>query len=124
MKATKIKLHPFFCHIKNMTKTIWDTPEHINKEDLPWINEVILSLKAKNGTKFKDILGVKLSKENEYGETRREQIFFNRVIGWPEGRSYCYYNQDPQNHHFLGICEKDIGNIIIGVGKVEELTMQ
>lgn len=70
--------HPFYCHKKKCRKTAWDTPEYLTKEDWAELKNIVSLIKNKEITKF-----YRLAAQGKI------DFFFNKCIGWPEGKVYC-----------------------------------
>lgn len=86
----KIKSHPFFCHEKGCRKTIKETPEYLNnKIDIIFLREIHLFLITNDRLGFNNCLREFTGKitESNFKEEIMD-LFFNRVIGWPEGKTY------------------------------------
>jgi hypothetical protein len=84
-----MKNHPFFCEIKCCRKNIKDTPEYINnRSDVNYLHSILHYLKWNDREGFNKYL--KESKINILtGEKETiSEMFFYRVIGWPEGNRY------------------------------------
>lgn len=73
---TANSFHPFFCNIKRVRKTAWDTPEYLSDED--WALAEAACLVAASD----DLLAL------VYQSDANSEAFFWRLIGWPEGRCY------------------------------------
>jgi hypothetical protein len=83
----------FYCYKKQCRKTLWDTPEYINKADRKVIARLIECLEKPdlNGYEaFNKILNSanKVSKVTGKVTEKVYQMFFDRVVGWPEGVRY------------------------------------
>lgn len=91
---TKEKFHPFFSYNRNCRKTAWETPEYLTLLDYDYIQDVIPLLEANKIEELRDYMFPTIfDGDIDSRRTRQEQTedFFNRVIGWPEGHSYCPY---------------------------------
>lgn len=94
---SKAKFHPFFCSIKGCRKNIKDTPEYLdNKKDADRLHSILHYLRENDRTGFNKYLNSFTENITERGfkETASE-MFFYRVIGWPEGNRY--YNEASDN---------------------------
>lgn len=84
------KDHPFFCHKKGCRKFIKDTPEYLNNDiDIKFLRKIHLFLLTDDRLSFNDSLREFTGKITE--SNFKEEIidlFFNRVIGCPEGKTY------------------------------------
>lgn len=86
----KTKFHPFFCHVKNCRKSITSTPEYLdNKKDADRLHSILHYLRDNDRVGFNKYLNgfTENITESGFKETISE-MFFNRVVGWPEGKSY------------------------------------
>lgn len=110
---SKTKFHPFFCYKKQCRKTAWETPEYLTESDWQFVEELIKALEAKDKAAFDKILyfrpkGYPHVKE---GYEDRDYIFFNRVMGWPEGKGY-YCRMSSDNHtYFNGFFTHELPNL-------------
>jgi len=83
----------FYCYKKQCRKTLWDTPEYITKADRKVIAGLIQCLQKPSFDGYhefnKALNGAhKVSKVTGKVTERVYQMFFDRVIGWPEGVRY------------------------------------
>lgn len=79
----RIDDHPFFCKIKGIRKSAAETPEYLLESD----KELIKRLSTvESAIEFVDVVYETLTPTEE--RVGYADAFFNRVIGWPEGRSY------------------------------------
>jgi hypothetical protein len=86
----KIKYHPFFCHKVGCRKSIKDTPEYLKNEiDIKFLRRIFILFKTDDRSNFNDLLRESTGKitESNFKEEVRD-LFFNRVIAWPEGKRY------------------------------------
>lgn len=74
------KDHPFFCFEKNTRKTAWDTPKYLIEQDWAFIAKLIPVLEGGSEVEAWALI---------WDSFPRAEDFFNRVIGWPEGCTYC-----------------------------------
>lgn len=84
------KFHPFFCLTKNRRKNIKDTPEYLdNKQDANHLHSILNYLRENDRAGFNEYLNNSTGNITESGfkETVSE-MFFYRVVGWPEGKRY------------------------------------
>jgi hypothetical protein len=94
---SKAKYHPFFCTIKKCRKNIKDTPEYLdNKKDVDRLHSILHYLRENDRAGFNKYLCLYTENITECGfkETVSE-MFFYRVVGWPEGNRY--YNEASDN---------------------------
>ena len=89
----------FFCHKNNCRKTCWQTPEHVAK-DIPLIKECAALIEEGDGEKLFVFLN------QGKGEDYKAFIFFNRVIGWPEGNNYFMRGTDRERSYYMGGFQK------------------
>lgn len=68
--------HPFYCAKKGLRKTAWDTPEYLSQRDWELAREVAA---VKSGEALAALV---------YSTPERTDAYFNRIVGWPEGRTY------------------------------------
>jgi hypothetical protein len=70
----------FYCDKKKCRKTAWNTPEYLTEDDWVFLVTMIRLLETDDANKIhKAIFNNKVNSFN----------FFHRVLGWPEGHSYC-----------------------------------
>jgi hypothetical protein len=70
----------FYCEKKKCRKTAWDTPEYLTEDDWAFLIKMIGWLKSNNADKIYEAI---------FNDRTNAKNFFYRVIGWPEGYSYC-----------------------------------
>lgn len=75
----KQKTSPFYCYKRMCRKTAWDTPEYMTPEDWATLKRFRDVIVSKNLDAF-----MSLANNREAWSA-----FFNRMVGWPEGRVYC-----------------------------------
>jgi hypothetical protein len=80
----------FYCKKKGCRKSAWETPEHLTSEDRGLVSGAVKSIKA-GLDPFAAFLE-DLPKE-------KYDAFFDRVIGWPEGKTY-WRNVSPTGKGF------------------------
>ena len=83
----------FYCYKKQCRKTLWDTPEYINKADRKVIASLIECLEKPDLNSYEAFNKIlnganKVSKVSGKVTEKVYQMFFNRVVGWPEGVRY------------------------------------
>ncbi len=75
--------HPFFCVVKKIRKTAWDTPEYLTELDRALIARLVT---VKTADEFCDVVyELSTPKIDRVGH---DAGFFYRIVGWPEGRAY------------------------------------
>lgn len=72
--------HPFYCKLKQCRKTAWDTPEYITGVDKMFMRQVVVLLAKDDADGLYSLF---------QSNRKASKDFFCRVIGWPEGYSYC-----------------------------------
>jgi hypothetical protein len=82
----------FYDHKAGCRKTCWQTPQHV-ANDIPLIKECAALIEAGDGEKLFTFLN------QGKGEDNKGFVFFNRVIGWPEGLD-CFMRGTPQGRTF------------------------
>jgi len=102
----------FYCYKKQCRKTIWDTPEYINKADRKVIARLIECLEKPdfNGYEaFNKILNSanKVSKVTGKVTERVYQMFFDRVIGWPEGVRYYMRGSESYRSSYYNLLQEE-----------------
>jgi hypothetical protein len=98
----KNEYHPFFCFKKNCRTTAWDTPEYLDAEAWELVRVAIEALETNDKKKFDD----NLYKLNWTKAESKSEVFFNRALGWPEGKTY--YAQAQTEFYFAMIQKKDL----------------
>lgn len=86
------KFHPFFSYSKGCRKTAWETPEYLTTGDYEYIQDIIPLLESNKIEELRTYMFPTIfDGDIDSRRTRQEQTkdFFDRVIGWPEGNSYC-----------------------------------
>ena len=72
------KQHPFYCYKKKCRKSAWDTPEYLSDEDWEFVRKAVL-------LDVEQLFEMLWMKEN----AKLCEAFFYKVLGWPEGLTYC-----------------------------------
>jgi len=93
------KEHPFYCEKKQCRKTAWDTPEYLTDVDRMMIRQVVVLLNQDDADGL-----YSLFQSNRVAS----KDFFNRVIGWPEGKVYCENLRYVQLTAFRGLKRFDL----------------
>lgn len=101
--TTRQKNHPFYCYKKNCRKTAWQTPEYLNKEDWEFLRQILPLININKGEEFYNFL---------YADINKAEIFFNRIIGWPEGFNYCKNIKYCQKTAIPGIIKHELNKLI------------
>lgn len=100
----------FYCAAKKCRKTAWETPEYLNDYDWGLLRDLIDVLECNAKILFDKILYNKNLQGSYYktGETN-DEIFFNRIIGWPEG--IRYYAAATTDCYFCGFIKNDLDKL-------------
>lgn len=77
--STENEESSFYCPKKKCRKTAWDTPEYLTAEDWNTLEKVIGISERRDPMELYRFVST----------DSNSRAFFNRVIGWPEGYSYC-----------------------------------
>jgi hypothetical protein len=103
MKTKKTE-HPFYCDKKKCRKTAWGTPEYLTEDDWKAVKEFVDIAETKDADKaFNFIWNLKNLKDT--------QSFFNRVLGWPEGYTYCQSKSFWEKTAFPGIVKHNLDDL-------------
>jgi hypothetical protein len=97
LKPSNSTVHPFFDKAKGCRKTAWDTPEHLSEKDWQIVGQMIAALEREDELAFHVLV------------TASQDVVFNRILGWPEGRAYyCYGSQTAREFYFPGFTGRDL----------------
>ena len=94
---------PYYCASKGCRKTVWNTPEYLTSEDWDFLKEIVRLAKGGAGQDVFDLLWEPPEKHTE--------AFFCRVLGWPEGHSYCRNNDYWLQTAFPGITRHSLSKL-------------
>ncbi len=111
--------HPFYCYKKKCRKTAWETPEYLTEYDWILLAKLIVALEANDKKMFDSILYPrykrKVKEDNDY-------IFFNRIVGWVEGKVY-YRQMFSDNHtYFNGFVKRDLPKLKLAFQNYSKLS--
>jgi hypothetical protein len=96
--------HPFYCEKKKCRKTAWDTPEYLTDLDLETIKQLIFILQNNDADAFYDLISDKDISEG----------LFNRILGWPEGMTYCRNKEYLRQTAIPGLIKHTLPKLLIG----------
>ncbi len=99
--ARKKDDHPFFCTKKQIRKTAYDTPEYLTAQDIDTLDKLVGILERHDVGAFHE-----LARDPE----RKEGLFY-RILGWPEGLSYCYDYRYCEITAIKGLIQHELGKL-------------
>ena len=107
---TKPQKHPddskFYCGARRCRKSAWQTPEYLTEDDWKNTRDAVSALKADDLPTFNRIL-------------RRpgfHEVFFNRVIAWPEGARYYTQSSNPRTY-FKSMQSSELPRLLIALAE-------
>lgn len=96
------KNHPFYCFKRGCRKSAWETPEYLTEADWDFTRKVVEILKSGTPDDLYEAL------RSDAGQARR---FFDVILGWPEGFSYCLERSYVEKTAFEGMRRHELDKL-------------